>query len=118
MSYKNDVDVKAVCSRIKGSVTKLSGVVNLIRSVSVSDAMNQLLFCRKKRAALEIRNVLRSAIANAENNMNIDSDELYVKEIYLGKAFAIRRFRARARGRGARICKSYSRVTIRLSILQ
>lgn len=99
---------------IKTSVQKLSLVTDLIRGLTVSDALYQLQFCKKK-VAKDVRLVLSSAIANAENNNRLDIDKLYVSKILVGKAFALKRFNVRARGRMAKIIKPFSRVAIFVS---
>jgi large subunit ribosomal protein L22 len=101
----------AKASAIKGSIQKVNLVCRMIVGMKAYEALLQLQFCHK-RAAKDLYSVLASAIANAENNHGLDIDALVVSEIKVGKAFALKRFNARARGRGARITKPYSNVTI------
>lgn len=95
------------CASLKGvrlSAQKGRLVADLVRGKKVADALNILTFCPKKGAAI-IRKVLESAIANAENNNGADIDELKVSTIYVEKARVLKRFTARAKGRGNRIIK-------------
>lgn len=95
------------CASLKGvrlSAQKGRLVADLVRGKKVADALNILTFCPKKGAAI-IRKVLESAIANAENNNGADIDELKVSTIYVEKARVLKRFTARAKGRGNRIVK-------------
>ena len=95
------------CASLKGvrlSAQKGRLVADLVRGKKVEDALNILTFCPKKGAAI-IRKVLESAIANAENNNGADIDELKVHTIYVEKARVLKRFTARAKGRGNRIIK-------------
>lgn len=101
----------AKASAIKGSVQKLNLVCRMIAGMNAYEALLQLQFCHK-RAAKDLYPVLASAIANAENNHGLDIDALVVSEIKVGKAFSLKRFNARARGRGTKIMKPYSNVTI------
>lgn len=96
---------------IKGSVQKVNLVARLIAGQPAAHALVQLQFCNKGQAK-EIRDVLYSAVSNAENNMGLNIDNLYVSEVKVGKAFKLRRFSARGRGRASRIEKPYSRITI------
>ena len=106
-----DNEAKAVARMIRVSPQKLNLVAQLIRGKKVSTALADLEFSRK-RIAHDVRKCLESAIANAENNHNLDVDDLVVKEAYVGKALVLKRFHARARGRGARIEKPFSNLTI------
>ena len=106
-----DNEAKAVARMIRVSPQKLNLVAQLIRGKRVSTALADLEFSRK-RIAKEVRKCLESAIANAENNHDLDVDDLVVKEAYVGKALVLKRFHARARGRGARILKPFSNLTI------
>ena len=83
----------------------------MIRGKPADRALADLTFS-KRRIAGEVKKVLQSAIANAENNHQLDVDRLYVKEATVGKQFTVKRFRARARGRGARIIKPFSNLTV------
>jgi large subunit ribosomal protein L22 len=106
-----DNEAKAVARMIRVSPQKLNLVAQLIRGKKVSTALADLEFSRK-RIARDVRKCLESAIANAENNHNLDVDDLVVKEAFVGKALVLKRFHARARGRGARIEKPFSNLTI------
>lgn len=101
----------AVGTTIRGSAQKLNLVAELIRGKKVEDALNVLSFS-KKGMAVEARKVLASAIANAENNHNLDVDSLIVSEASVGKAITMKRFTTRARGRSSRILKPFSRLRI------
>ncbi len=101
----------AVGTQIRGSAQKLNLVAALIRGRKVEDALNVLAFS-KRAMAVDVRAVLASAIANAENNHNLDVDALVVAEASVGKAFTLKRFHARGRGKSTRILKPYSRVRI------
>ena len=83
----------------------------MIRGMKVQAALTQLQFSNK-RIAVDVRKALQSAIANAENNHNLNVDALVVKEAWVGKSMVMKRFHARARGRGAQILKPYSHLTI------
>ena len=106
-----DKEAQAVRRMIRISPQKLNLVAQLIRGKKVSTALADLEFSRK-RIARDVRKCLESAIANAENNHNLDVDDLVVKEAFVGKALVLKRFHARARGRGARIEKPFSNLTI------
>jgi len=101
----------AVGTQIRGSAQKLNLVAALIRGRKVEDALNVLAFS-KRAMAVDVRQVLASAVANAENNHNLDVDALVVAEASVGKAFTLKRFHARGRGKSTRILKPYSRVRI------
>src|SRR6188474_3542581 len=104
-------EAKAVSRMIRISPQKLNLVAQLIRGKKVASALADLEFSRK-RIARDVKKCLESAIANAENNHNLDVDDLVVKEAFVGKALVMKRFHARARGRGARIEKPFSNLTI------
>ncbi|GJD63004.1 MULTISPECIES: 50S ribosomal protein L22 [Methylobacterium] len=104
-------EAKAVARMLRVSPQKLNLVAQLIRGKKVSTALADLQFSRK-RIAVDVRKCLESAIANAENNHDLDVDDLVVKEAYVGKALVLKRFHARARGRGARILKPFANLTI------
>ena len=106
-----DNEAKAVARMLRVSPQKLNLVAQLIRGKKVSTALADLEFSRK-RIARDVRKCLESAIANAENNHNLDVDDLVVKEAHVGKALVLKRFHARARGRGARILKPFANLTI------
>ena len=104
-------EAKAVARMLRVSPQKLNLVAQLIRGKKVATALADLEFSRK-RIAREVRKCLESAIANAENNHNLDVDDLVVKEAFVGKALVLKRFHARARGRGSRILKPFANLTI------
>ena len=106
-----DNEALAVGTQIRGSAQKLNLVAALIRGRKVEDALNVLAFS-KKAMAVDVRKVLASAIANAENNHNLDVDSLVVAEASVGKAFTMKRFHTRGRGKSTRILKPFSRVRI------
>ena len=106
-----DNEARAVLRTIRISPQKLNLVAQLIRGKKVATALADLEFSRK-RIARDVRKCLESAIANAENNHNLDVDDLVVKEAHVGKALVLKRFHARARGRGARILKPFANLTI------
>lgn len=101
----------AVGTMIRGSAQKLNLVAQMIRGKKAGDALNILSFSTKGMA-IDARKVLASAIANAENNHNLDVDSLVVAEASVGKSITMKRFAARARGRGTRIEKPFSRLRI------
>ena len=106
-----DNEAMAKLRMLRTSPQKLNLVAALIRGKSVDKALTDLTFS-KKRVAQDVKKCLQSAIANAENNHSLDVDRLYVKEAHVGKAIVMKRFKARARGRGARILKPFSHLTI------
>ena len=106
-----DNEAKAVARMFRISPQKLNLVAGLIRGKKVATALAELEFSRK-RIAREVKKCLESAIANAENNHSLDVDDLVVKEAFVGKALVLKRFHARARGRGARILKPFANLTI------
>ncbi len=96
---------------VRISPTKLSLLVNSIVNMKVNSAINQLQFS-SKRISRSILKVLNAAVANAENNKQLDIDKLFVKEAFVGKSLRMKRWRPRAKGRAASIIKSFSKVTI------
>ena len=106
-----DNEALAVGTTIRGSAQKLNLVAALIRGRKVDEALNILKFSKKGMAG-DVSKVLASAIANAENNHNLDVDALFVKEASVGKALSMKRFQARARGRSSLIVKLFSRLRI------
>ena len=106
-----DNEAKAFASSIRTSMQKLNLVAATIRGLGAGQAVHQLAFS-KRRVAGEVRKVLQSAIANAENNHQLDVDKLYVAEAYVGRAMVMKRFSARARGRVGRIEKTFSNLTV------
>jgi large subunit ribosomal protein L22 len=106
-----DTECRAVARMIRVSPRKLNLVAGQIRGKAAAAAVNELKFSRK-RIAEDVRKALESAIANAENNHQLDVDRLVVAEASVGKALVLKRFHARARGRGAGILKPFSNLTI------
>ncbi len=102
---------KAIGSMIRVSPRKLNLVAQTIRGQKVDHALNSLSFS-PKRIAKVVKKVLQSAVANAENNHDLDVDDLIVSEASVGKNLVMKRFMARARGRGAGIMKPFSQITI------
>jgi large subunit ribosomal protein L22 len=105
----NEARAKLVSVRI--SPQKLNLVAASIRGLKVQRALNELEFSRK-RIAKDVRKALYSAISNAENNHNLDIDNLIVAEAFVGKGIVMKRFASRARGRSSRIMKPFSELTI------
>ena len=106
-----DTDAKAVARMLRVSPQKLNLVAQLIRGKKVAMALADLQFSQK-RIATEVKKCLESAIANAENNHDLDVDELIVAEAYVGKALVLKRFHPRGRGRMGKILKPFSNLTI------
>ena len=106
-----DNEAQAVLRNLRVSPQKLNLVAAMIRGMDANKAIATLSFSRR-RIAGDVKKVLQSAIANAENNHSLDVDRLVVKEAHVGKGLVMKRFRARARGRGARILKPFSHLTI------
>ena len=104
-------EAKAVIRHIRISPRKLNLVAGLIRGMSVNNALTQLSFSGK-RIANDVKKALQSAIANAENNHNLNVDALYVKEAYVGKNLVMKRMHTRGRGRSAQILKPFSNLTL------
>ncbi len=106
-----DNEAQAVAHAIRTSARKLNLVAQLIRGKDASKALAELTFS-KRRIAVQVRKVLQAAIANAENNHQLDVDRLYVAEAHVGRAFQMRRWHARGRGRSAGIVKPFSHLTV------
>lgn len=104
-------EARAYAKYIRSSPRKLNLVAQMIRGKSAGKALVDLDFSAR-RIAIDVKKVLQSAVANAENNHNMDVDRLYVAEATVGRAIKMKRFMARARGRGAPIVKEFSRLTI------
>ena len=111
MSEKNKNIASAKAKSLKTSLTKVNLVLKMIRGKKAENALNILAFS-KKRISNEITKILKSAIANAENNHQLDIDKLVVKEATVGKSMVLKRFRPRARGRSGKILKPFSKVKI------
>ena len=112
-----DNEAMAKLRMLKTSPQKLNLLAGLIRGKKVDRALNDLTFS-KKRIAADVKKCLQSAIANAENNHNLDVDELVVSEAYVGKNLTMKRGRPRARGRFGRIIKPFSELTIKVRQLE
>jgi large subunit ribosomal protein L22 len=106
-----DTEAQAIVHNLRVSAQKLNLVAAMIRGLDASKAIASLTFS-KRRIAGAVKKALESAIANAENNHQLDVDRLYVKEAYVGKSMKMRRFRPRARGRVGRIEKPFSHLTV------
>lgn len=106
-------EAQAVARMLRISPQKLNLVAAMIRGKTVNAALADLDFS-KKRIAGEVRKCLMSAVANAENNHGLDVDNLVVEEAFVGKNLVMRRVRARARGRAARIVKPFSQLTVKV----
>ncbi len=104
-------EAQAVAKSLRISPQKLNLVAGMIRGKKVDQALAELEFSRK-RIAGDVRKCVMSAVANAENNHNLDVNELVVSEAYVGKNLVIKRFHARGRGRGAPILKPFSQLTV------
>jgi len=107
----SDDEAISLDTMLRSSPRKLNLVASLIRQKSVGDALNLLSFSRK-RISFEVKKVLQTAIANAENNHQLDVDRLFVARVDVGKSITLKRWRARARGRVGKIKKPFSRLTI------
>jgi large subunit ribosomal protein L22 len=106
-----DNEAMAMARMLRTSAQKLNLVAQSIRGESAESALATLAFSRR-RIAGDVRKVLQSAIANAENNHDLDVDRLYVAEAFVGKSMTMRRWRPRPRGRVGRVVKPFSRLTV------
>ena len=107
----SDTEAKAVARMLRISPQKLNLLAQLIRGKKVSTALAELEFSRK-RIARDVRKCLESAIANAENNHDLDVDDLVVAEAHVGNGIVLKRFAPRGRGRSGRVFKPFSQLTI------
>ena len=107
----NNSTAVAKDNTIRVSPLKLGNITRLIVNLKASKAINQLKFSQK-RISKHVLKVLNAAIANAENNKQLDIDNLFVKEAYVGKSLSMKRFRPRAKGRASSIIKPFSKLTI------
>jgi large subunit ribosomal protein L22 len=107
----SDHEARAMARMLRISPRKLNLVVTNIRGLAVEDALNVLAFS-PRRIAKDVRKVVQSAVANAENNHGLDVDRLVVAEATVGKALVLKRWRPRARGRVGRIHKPFSNLTV------
>jgi large subunit ribosomal protein L22 len=108
-----DNEAVAKSNLLRVSPRKLNLVAGLIRNMKASDAIIQLSFM-KKRIAIDVKKCLLSAIANAENNHNLNVDNLYIAEALVGKALVMKRMHARARGKSGKIEKFFSNLSIKV----
>ena len=108
-----DNEAMAKLRMLRTSPQKLNLVAGMIRGKKVEQALNDLTFS-KKRVSQDVKKCLQSAIANAENNHNLDVDELVVAEAYVGKNLTMKRGRPRARGRFGKIIKPFAEITIKV----
>jgi len=106
-----DLIAVAKDNTIRVSSLKLSNIVKSIVNKKVSNAVNQLKFSQK-RISKNVLKVLNAAVANAENNKQLNIDNLFVKEAFVGKSLSMKRFRPRAKGRASSIIKPFSKLTI------
>jgi large subunit ribosomal protein L22 len=106
-----DTEAKAVARMLRVSPQKLNLLAQLIRGKKVASALADLQFSQK-RIAQDVKKCLESAIANAENNHDLDVDDLVVAQAFVGKALVMKRFHARARGRASRVERPFSNLTI------
>ena len=104
-------EVKAINKMIRSSSQKLNLIVKDIRKKDINAALNILKFSNK-RVSKEVLKTLNSAVANAENNNNLDIDKLFVKEAFVGKSLRMKRFRPMSKGRAFQIIKPFSRLTL------
>jgi large subunit ribosomal protein L22 len=104
-------EARAFAKTVRSSARKLNLVAQMIRGKSASHALADLTFC-ERRIAHEVKKVLQAAIANAENNHALDVDQLYVHEATVGRAFVMKRFHTRGRGRSAKVEKPFSNLTV------
>ena len=104
-------EVKAINKMIRTSSQKLNLIIKDIRKKDINSAVNILKFSNK-RVSKEVLKTLNSAVANAENNNNLDIDKLVVKEAYVGKSLRMKRFRPMSKGRAFQIIKPFSRLTL------
>ena len=107
----NNMTAVAKDNMIRISPTKLARVASSLVNKNVANAINQLKFS-EKRISKNVLKVLNAAIANAENNKQLDIDKLFIKEAYVGKSLRMKRWRPRAKGRAGSIIKPFSKITI------
>ncbi len=106
-----DNEASATCDMLRISPIKLNLLAQSIRGLDVETALNNLDYS-KRRIAIDVHKLVQSAVANAENNHDLDVDRLYISEASVGKSLVLKRFRPRARGRTARILKPFSNITV------
>ncbi len=103
--------IKAINKNVRTSPRKLALVCNFIKGKKADVALRDLEFTRKK-IAQDVSKTVKSAISNAENNFQLDIDNLFIKEAYVGKSLVMKRYRPRAKGRASPIKKPFSRITV------
>ena len=108
---KNNNIVKAINKNVRSSPRKISLVLDHIRGKKVGAVLRDLDFIRKK-ISLDVSKTVKSAVANAENNNQLDIDKLFIKQAFVGKSLRMKRWRPRAKGRAASIIKPFSKLTI------
>tara|TARA_B100001248_G_scaffold240418_1_gene206342 strand:- start:211 stop:579 length:369 start_codon:yes stop_codon:yes gene_type:complete len=108
---KNTSLAKAINKNVRTSPRKLALLCNFIKGKRADVALRDLEFSRK-RISKDVSKTVKSAISNAENNLQLDIDNLFVKEAYVGKSLVMKRFRPRAKGRASPIKKPFSRITV------
>jgi large subunit ribosomal protein L22 len=113
-STKDLSTVKAVYRNLRSSPRKINDILRSIRGKKADIALRNLQFS-EKRVSKEISKTIKSAVANAENNNQLDIDNLFIKEAYVGKGMVMKRYRPRARGRAGEIKKPFSNLTIIVS---
>ncbi len=106
-----ETEASAFARALRGSARKLNLVAQSIRGKGANAALAELTFS-PRRVARDVKKVLQSAIANAENNHQLDVDRLFVKEATVGRAFGLKRFHARGRGRSAQVEKYYANLLV------
>jgi large subunit ribosomal protein L22 len=107
----DETEARACLRGLRTSPRKLNLVAETIRGKTAASALAELTFCHR-RVARDVKKVLQAAIANAENNHQLDVDRLYVKEATVGRAFVLKRFHTRGRGRSARVEKYFAHLTV------
>jgi len=107
----DETEAQACLRGLRTSPRKLNLVAKTIRGRAAASALAELTFSRR-RIAHDVKKVLQAAIANAENNHQLDVDRLYIKEATVGRAFVLKRFHTRGRGRSARVVKQFSHLTV------
>jgi large subunit ribosomal protein L22 len=107
----DETEAQACLRGLRTSPRKLNLIAETIRGKTADSALAELTFSRR-RIAHEVKKVLQAAIANAENNHQLDVDRLYIKEATVGRAFVLKRFHTRGRGRSARVEKHFAHLTV------
>ena len=113
-TIKDLLSVKAIYKNLRSSPRKVNEILRSIRGKKADIALRDLQFS-EKRISKEISKTIKSAVSNAENNNQLDIDNLFIKEAYVGKGIVMKRYRPRARGRAGEIKKPFSNLTIIVS---